>query len=160
MAKKLNIKHKAFADEYLSNGMIGYKAYMSVYKSVKKEETAKASASRLLTNVNINDYIDAQQAKTSKKLELKREDIVLSLSRLDQVHNELLALALKSSLTKPEQDKFARLLMVIKASDANKAREILLRMNGWEEPNSDEGPSTDYDINIVIKSKDNTKDED
>lgn len=37
------------------------------YESVKKDETARAAASRLLTNVNVKKYIDEQLQKIESK---------------------------------------------------------------------------------------------
>ena len=70
---KLNERHKAFADEYLKNGMNGTQAYLSVYKSVTKESTAKVCASKLLTNVNLKAYIDSkiEKAKLSNQLDFE-----------------------------------------------------------------------------------------
>lgn len=50
-------KQRAFADEYILNGGNGTQAYLKVYKNVKNEETARANASRLLTNANVANYI-------------------------------------------------------------------------------------------------------
>jgi phage terminase small subunit len=78
----MNEKHKKFCDEYLSNGNIGGKAYMVAYPSVKKEETARANASRLLTNASVQEYIKAEQDKSSQKLEITRESLLEDLKRI------------------------------------------------------------------------------
>lgn len=52
-------KQKRFADEYIID-LNATRAYKAVYKNVKNDETAKAAASRLLTNVNVKKYIDKQ----------------------------------------------------------------------------------------------------
>lgn len=52
-------KQKIFADEYLKD-LNGTRAYKSAYPNVKKDETARANASRLLTNANVKAYIDEQ----------------------------------------------------------------------------------------------------
>jgi len=71
-----NLKHKQFCDQYLANGMNARLAYKSVYKSVKSEAGADASASKLLSNPKLQDYIKTQQEKSAIKLEITREDIV------------------------------------------------------------------------------------
>lgn len=73
---KLNDRHKAFADEYLINGMNATQAYLSIYKSVKKVEVAEAAASRLLSNVMIKDYIIEKQKENQKKVEIDQEWII------------------------------------------------------------------------------------
>ena len=52
-------KQQIFADEYLKD-LNGTRAYKVAYPNVKKDETARANASRLLTNANVKKYIDEQ----------------------------------------------------------------------------------------------------
>ena len=59
-------KQKRFCDEYLID-CNATRAYKTVYKNVKSDETAKSAASRLLTNVNVKKYID---------------------DRMEEIHNE------------------------------------------------------------------------
>lgn len=59
-------KQKLFADEYLID-LNATRAYRAAYPSVKKDETARANASRLLTNANVKKYVD---------------------DRLEEIHNE------------------------------------------------------------------------
>lgn len=72
----MNNRHKAFADEYLSNGLNATQAYLSVYKSVKKEETARVNGSKLLTNTNVKAYIADKQEELSKDAKIDREYIL------------------------------------------------------------------------------------
>lgn len=53
----LTEKQLRFAEEYIKEPN-ATKAYMTAYPSVKKESTARAAGSRLLTNVNVSSYID------------------------------------------------------------------------------------------------------
>ena len=64
----LSAKHKAFCDEYLANGMNALQAYKSVYKV--SDKVAGASGVRLLDNVNVKEYLQQEQEKTSNKLEI------------------------------------------------------------------------------------------
>lgn len=50
-------KQKRFVEEYLID-LNATRAYRVAYPSVKKDETARANASRLLTNANVKKYID------------------------------------------------------------------------------------------------------
>lgn len=52
-------KQKIFCDEYLKD-LNATRAYKVAYPNVKKDEVAKASGSRLLTNVNLKSYIETQ----------------------------------------------------------------------------------------------------
>lgn len=73
----LSQRHKMFCDEYLSNGLNGTQAYKKVYKV--GEKAAEASASRLLLNVKIKEYIKEQQEMTAQRLEIKKEDLIQDL---------------------------------------------------------------------------------
>lgn len=76
----LSNQQKLFCQKYLELGMNGTQAYLNVYKSVKKEETAMASASRLLRNVKVKEYIEELQSKVEEKAVVTIEDIVNELS--------------------------------------------------------------------------------
>ena len=72
----LSNRHVASADEYLINGMNATKAYLSVYKNVKSDEVAKAASSRLLSKVNVQEYIQSRQNIVSEKKQFSFEDLV------------------------------------------------------------------------------------
>lgn len=76
----LSNQQKLFCQKYLELGMNGTQAYLNVYKSVKKEATARTNASRLLTNANIQEYIRELQEKVEEKAVVTIEDIVKELS--------------------------------------------------------------------------------
>lgn len=78
----LSNNQKLFCQEYLKLGMNGTQAYLNVYKSCKKEATARTNASRLLTNANIQDYISELQKKVEEKAIVSIEDIVNELTTI------------------------------------------------------------------------------
>lgn len=55
---------RIFCDEYLLD-FNATRAYKVAYKSVKKDDTARANASRLLTKANIKAYIDKKVEEIS-----------------------------------------------------------------------------------------------
>ncbi|MCH5212254.1 MAG: terminase small subunit [Oscillospiraceae bacterium] len=55
-------KQKKFVDEYLID-CNATRAYKAAYPNVKRDEVARANASRLLTNANVKAYIDEQLEK-------------------------------------------------------------------------------------------------
>ena len=59
---KLTDKQMIFANEYLVD-LNATRAYKKAYSNVKKDSVAKSAASRLLTNVNLKNYIDEQLKK-------------------------------------------------------------------------------------------------
>lgn len=72
---KFTAKQKKFADEWLKDHN-GTRAYRVAYPTVKKDETAKAAASRLLTNVNVESYIQKKQALIAYKNEITHDRIL------------------------------------------------------------------------------------
>lgn len=66
-SERVTNKQEAFCEEFLKNGQNATQAYMTIYNTT--ESTAKASASRLLTDVNIQKYID------ERKKEIKKDNI-------------------------------------------------------------------------------------
>lgn len=80
--KKLTEKQKRFCNEYLVD-LNATRAYKKAYPSVKKDETARANASRLLTKANIKEYIDKRIKDRQKRTEITQ----------DKVLNELAAIA-------------------------------------------------------------------
>ena len=55
-------KQQKFADEYLID-CNARRAYKAAYPNIKKDSVADASASRLLSNVKVKEYIDEQLEK-------------------------------------------------------------------------------------------------
>ena len=70
----MNLKQQRFCDEYLKD-CNGTRAYMVAYPDVKDENVAKASASRLLTDVNVRAYIDEHNEKLHKSTICSAEEI-------------------------------------------------------------------------------------
>jgi phage terminase small subunit len=73
----LSIKHKAFCDEYLSNGLNQVQAYKFVYKC--SDKAAQSNAARVMDNEGVKEYIQKQQEKTAKRLEIRKEDLIQDL---------------------------------------------------------------------------------
>ncbi len=65
-------KQQVFINNYCTNGHNGLKAYRKAYPDAS-DESCKASASRLLYNVNIKQAISEYKAETKAKLEHNRQ---------------------------------------------------------------------------------------
>lgn len=78
---ELTYNQRIFCDEYLIDRN-GTRAYRVAYPSVKKDKTAKAAASRLLTNVNVKAYIEARMAHIAEKNEITVSRVLEEESRL------------------------------------------------------------------------------
>lgn len=74
-------KQLVFADEWLKD-MNGMRAYKVAYPNVKKDETAKAAASRLLTNVNVKTYIDEQLEKMKSERVADAQEVLEYLTSI------------------------------------------------------------------------------
>ena len=77
---KLNIRHEAFCREYHKNGFNGLQAYKTVYGGTDK--TCVASSARLLTNVNVQAFLQGLKDKANKKYDVTLETIVKELTEI------------------------------------------------------------------------------
>lgn len=74
-------KQKIFADEYLID-LNATRAYKAAYPSVKKEETARANGSRLLTNANVSKYIAERMKERQKRTEITQDRVLEELAAI------------------------------------------------------------------------------
>ena len=74
-------KQKIFADEYLID-LNATRAYKVAYPSVKKDEAARANASRLLTNANIAKYIKERMKQREQRTEITQDKVLKELAKL------------------------------------------------------------------------------
>ncbi|RLK63184.1 terminase small subunit [Atopobacter sp. AH10] len=72
---KLTIKQKKFADEYIISGN-ATDAYKKAGYSWKSENTAKANASKLLTNHNLKKYIDSRLEEINNNKIAKADEVL------------------------------------------------------------------------------------
>ena len=72
-------KQKRFCDEYLID-CNATRAYKTVYKNVKSDETAKSAASRLLTNVNVKKYIEDRMEELHNEKTADAQEVIEYLS--------------------------------------------------------------------------------
>ena len=73
--KELTPKQKAFCDEYLTD-LNGARAYKAVYKSIKNDATARANASRALTNANVKAYIAERMKEIQNEKTADLEEVI------------------------------------------------------------------------------------
>lgn len=77
----LTDKQKIFADEYLID-LNATRAYKIAYPRVKKDEVAKAAASRLLTNVNVAAYVEERMQERQKRTEITQDRVLEELAAI------------------------------------------------------------------------------
>src|SRR5699024_6836823 len=75
----MNERQRRFADEYIRLGN-ATQAYFNAYEHVKKEETAAANGSRLLTNVKVKAYIDKRLDELKKQSIAEQDEILQFLT--------------------------------------------------------------------------------
>lgn len=78
---KLTVKQQAFADFYIELGN-ATEAYLKAYPNVKKEATARAAGSRMLTNVSVKAYIDDRMEELKSKKVADQQEILELLTSI------------------------------------------------------------------------------
>lgn len=83
MVKKTSIseKHKSFCRALIKHKFNQTKAYMEVYPDVK-HSSARVEGSRLLTNVNVCNYLQHLTEENEKKELVTVEEVINSLKRI------------------------------------------------------------------------------
>lgn len=77
----LTDKQKLFVDEYLID-LNATRAYKTVYKSCKKDETAAAASARLLRNVKVATYIQERMRDREKRTEITQDKVLNELANI------------------------------------------------------------------------------
>lgn len=131
--KKLTIKQKKFADEYIKTG----NAYQSALNAGYSESYSKGNVIKLLENVSVKAYIDERLKELEEEAIADQAEILKYLTRIirDQERDEVLV-----NVGNFEQEKQA---IKISAKDKIKAAELLgKRYGSWTDKvdiNSTEG---------------------
>ena len=131
--KKLTIKQKKFADEYIISGNATQAAINAGYS----ENYAKAQSSKLLENVGIKSYIDERMKKLEEEAIADQAEVLKYLTRVlrDEEKEDVLV-----NVGNFEQEIQS---MKVSAKDKIKAAELLgKRYGSWTDKvdlNSSEG---------------------
>ena len=72
---------KRFCDEYLID-LNATRAYKVAYPRCKKDETARANSSRLLTNANIQEYIKQRQEELQEETKVTQQKVIDELAAI------------------------------------------------------------------------------
>lgn len=100
----LSNNQKLFCQEYLKLGMNGTQAYLKVYKSCKKEETASVNASRLLRNAKVQEYISELQKQVEEKAVVSIEMIVDELTAIAFTDRTQISANVRNRILLQEED--------------------------------------------------------
>lgn len=74
-------KQKIFADEYLID-LNATRSYKVAYPSVKRDETARANGSRMLTNDNVAKYIKKRMEERQERTEVTQDMVIHELAAI------------------------------------------------------------------------------
>ncbi|SHM95710.1 phage terminase small subunit [Anaerosporobacter mobilis DSM 15930] len=78
---KLTEKQKLFIDEYLVD-LNATRAYRSVYKNVKNDETAASASARMLRNVKVAEYVNQRMKDREKRTEITQDKVLSELAAI------------------------------------------------------------------------------
>lgn len=132
-------KQQIFADEYLKD-LNGTRAYKVAYPNVKKDASARANGSKLLTNTNIKKYIDEQLEKMHSERVADAQEVLerlTQIARREVMENTVVTLRSKQEQWVPtgedgtlkkmviESEKAEVIEMPAKLSDVNGALRML-----------------------------------
>ena len=140
-------KQRRFADEYLID-LNATRAYKAAYPSVKRDETAAAAASRLLSFVKVQEYIKEHMQQRQERVQITQDEVVTALKELafnaekdtDRIRAlELLGKHLgmfqphKDELDRQEQDaRIAKLRADTRQQETQEERAVIVRFVGTE----------------------------
>ncbi len=139
MLDAMNIRHERFA-ELVASGVPAVRAYTEAGYS-NKGKNAEANATRLMANDGVKSRIAEFRAKSSAKLELKREDLARHL--MNAVRTPIGEVDENSPLAQEytiDREGRKRVKMIGKIECAR----LLCELMGWKEPEKHEvhaGPS-------------------
>lgn len=72
---------KRFCDEFLID-LNATRAYKVAYPSCKKDETARANGSRLLTNANVQAYIEEAKKEREERTKITQDMVLKELAKI------------------------------------------------------------------------------
>lgn len=154
---QLEEKQQLFVHEYIKD-LNGTKAAIRAHYS---EDTARQQASRLLSNVNIQNAIAELKAQRNERLSIDADYVIKTIVETIE----------RCSQAKQVYDKSGELVMTetpdgelapaykYDASNVLKGAEMLGRHLGMFEPKADEDSDTPTPVKVVIEVKDGRKPE-
>ena len=151
--KKMQQKHKRFVDEIFTNGMNQALAYRTVFK-VTNDNYSKVAACRLLKRPEVAAYYNHKMKEYRESLEIDKQKMTDLLKDTMNDFLYLKNLAKQGKLTAEQESIFARLMLVLKASDALKAADMINKLQGNYEPDKIEHSGIKpIQINIIDPTK-------
>lgn len=129
MEKKIIKKHRLVVDRLFLNGFNQTKAYKEVYM-ITNDNYAKVGASRLMDRPEVKAYFNHRMEEYRATLDIDKDKMLDRLMELDNLFIEMTLLANKETLTNDEEARLTRLSTILKGADANKARDMINKLQG------------------------------
>lgn len=131
-------KQKRFCDEYIID-LNATRAYKAAYPNIKNDNVAKSAGNRLLTNVDIKAYIEAELEKLHDERTADAKEVIeylTSVMRREKTESVVVTISQEKSKYVPDNNgtmrkhtEKAEIPQIVeipaKLSDANKAAEML-----------------------------------
>lgn len=154
-------RQRRFADEYLID-LNATRAYKAAYPSVKRDETAKSAASRLLTYVDVQAYIQEHMQARQERTQITQDMVLREIAAIAfadindvvEIKNGSVFLADTGDLT-PEQRKIiagvkeGQAGVEIKFFDRLRALELLGKHLGLFDPRKDQLDQQEQEARIA-----------
>ena len=165
-------RQRRFADEYLID-LNATRAYKAAYPSVKRDETARVNASRMLTNANVQEYIKAHMQARQERTQITQDMVLREIAAIAfadindvvEIKNGSVFLADTGDLT-PEQRKIiagvkeGQAGVEIKFFDRLRALELLGKHLGLFDPRKDQLDREEQAARIAkLRAETRTEDE-
>lgn len=121
-AKKLTIKQKKFADNYIKSGN-ATQSYINAGYSVRSENAAGVEGHKLLRNPKVKNYIDEKMQEISDKQIAKAEEVLkyLTSSMRGEIEEEVIVVENIGDY----ESKAKKIKKQLSAKDRIKAAELL-----------------------------------
>ena len=160
-------KQKRFCDEYLID-LNATRAYKAAYPNVLKQRTAESAGNRLLSNVEVQEYIQKRLAEKEDALIAKQDEILKTLTRIMR-REELETVVVTCKKRKSYYDDDGRKVIddaeepvmvsvPTKVSDTNKAAEMLGKYYAlFTDKTQLDGGSAVVIINDIPRGEDNAE---
>ena len=123
--KKLTLKQRRFADEYIISGNVEQSAIKAGYS----ERYARGNAHKLVANHGIKEYIEKKTKKKTEQMEYNIETVIEKLYETAYGIPQVVPFKVYNNLTKEwEVDEIKTVVPNVK--DQNQARDMILKLTG------------------------------
>jgi hypothetical protein len=147
----INENNKAAIDELFLNGFNRAKAYGLIYPDNKNPSMGMG---QLMQRQPAKDYYALKHKEWRESLSIDKYEIIDGLRKQIELHNDMIELASKDSLTTREQEKLSRLNELVKGSDIMKAKDMICRIIGAYEADKIEVVQKTYKVGFDLDIND------